>query len=46
MLRNDKIHPGKVFTKRFKLDDIEKAYEAMDKRDAIKSLVIVDDSQD
>ncbi|MDE7487213.1 alcohol dehydrogenase, partial [Streptococcus agalactiae] len=24
------------------LDDIQKAYEAMDKRDAIKSLVIVD----
>ncbi|MDE7524932.1 alcohol dehydrogenase, partial [Streptococcus agalactiae] len=23
-------------------DDIQKAYEAMDKRDAIKSLVIVD----
>lgn len=35
------IHPGKVFTKRFKLDDIQKAYEAMDKREAIKSLVIV-----
>ncbi|MCD0152616.1 alcohol dehydrogenase, partial [Streptococcus agalactiae] len=26
----------------FVLDDIQKAYEAMDKRDAIKSLVIVD----
>lgn len=35
------IHPGKVFTKRFKLDDIQQAYEAMDKREAIKSLVIV-----
>ncbi len=35
------IHPGKVFTKRFSLDDIQKAYEAMDKREAIKSLVIV-----
>lgn len=39
----DKIHPGKVFTKRFKLADIEKAYEAMDNREAIKSLVIVKD---
>lgn len=39
----DKIHPGKVFTKRFKLDDIEKAYEAMDNRQAIKSLVVVAD---
>lgn len=38
---NGKIHPGKVFTKRFKLDDIQKAYEAMDKREAIKSLVVV-----
>lgn len=36
------IHPGKVFTKTFKLDDIESAYEAMDKREAIKSLVVVD----
>lgn len=35
------IHPGHVFTKRFSLDDIQKAYEAMDKREAIKSLVIV-----
>lgn len=37
-----KINPGLVFTKSFILDDIQKAYEAMDKRDAIKSLVIVD----
>lgn len=36
-----KIHPGKVFTKRFTLDQIQQAYEAMDKREAIKSLVIV-----
>ena len=36
-----KIHPGKVFAKRFSLDDIQKAYEVMDKREAIKSLVIV-----
>ncbi|HBF75297.1 MAG TPA: Zn-dependent alcohol dehydrogenase [Lactobacillus sp.] len=35
------IHPGKVFTKRFSLDDIQSAYEAMDHREAIKSLVIV-----
>lgn len=37
----EKINPGKVFTKRFNLDDIQAAYEAMDKREAIKSLVIV-----
>ncbi|MBE6164868.1 MAG: Zn-dependent alcohol dehydrogenase [Streptococcus gallolyticus] len=36
-----KINPGKVFTKRFNLDDIQAAYEAMDKREAIKSLVII-----
>ncbi|WP_125763488.1 zinc-dependent alcohol dehydrogenase family protein [Companilactobacillus hulinensis] len=36
-----KINPGKVFTKRFDLDDIQSAYEAMDKRETIKSLVIV-----
>lgn len=36
-----KIHPGHVFTKRFTLHQIEKAYEAMDKREAIKSLVVV-----
>lgn len=35
------IHPGKVFTKRFTLDDIQPAYEAMDHREAIKSLIIV-----
>lgn len=38
-----KINPGKVFTKRFSLDDIEQGYVAMDKREAIKSLVIVSD---
>ena len=37
------INPGKVFTKRFPLADIQKAYEAMDKREAIKSLIIVND---
>lgn len=36
------IHPGKVFTKTFKLDDIDAAYQAMDQRQAIKSYVIVD----
>jgi len=35
------INPGKVFTKRFALTDIQHAYEAMDKREAIKSLVLV-----
>lgn len=35
------ITPGKVFTKRFTLDEIQAAYEAMDKREAIKSLLIV-----
>ncbi|MTV81323.1 zinc-binding dehydrogenase [Secundilactobacillus folii] len=35
------IHPGKVFTKSFKLDDINDAYQAMDKREAIKALVLV-----
>ncbi|MBO2729124.1 zinc-dependent alcohol dehydrogenase family protein [Lactiplantibacillus plantarum] len=38
-----KIQPGQVFTKRFMLDDIQAAYEAMDQRNAIKSLVIVSD---
>lgn len=36
-----KIHPGHVFTKRFDLADVQSAYEAMDKREAIKSLLIV-----
>lgn len=36
-----KIEPGKVFTKRFTLDDVQAAYEAMDKREAIKSLLII-----
>ncbi|MBA1393254.1 Zn-dependent alcohol dehydrogenase [Lactobacillus sp. XV13L] len=38
------IHPGKVFTKHFTLDQIQAAYEAMDCREAIKSLVIVSES--
>lgn len=37
------INPGKVFTKHFDLDHIQDAYAAMDKREAIKSLVIVAD---
>ncbi|KRN01490.1 threonine dehydrogenase related Zn-dependent dehydrogenase [Levilactobacillus senmaizukei DSM 21775 = NBRC 103853] len=36
------IHPGKVFTKSFALNDIDDAYQAMTKREAIKSLVVVD----
>lgn len=39
---NGEINPGKVFTKTFKLADIDAAYQAMDKREAIKSYVIVD----
>lgn len=38
---NGEIHPGKVFTKRFSLNEIQAAYEAMDKREAIKSMIIV-----
>ncbi|MDD9138903.1 alcohol dehydrogenase catalytic domain-containing protein [Fructobacillus sp. CRL 2054] len=34
------INPGQVFTKEFELKDIQKAYEAMDKREAIKSLLV------
>ena len=37
------IHPGKVFTQRFKLADIQAAYEAMDQRKAIKSLLVISD---
>ena len=36
------IHPGQVFTKSFALDDVQAAYEAMDKREAIKSLLVID----
>jgi Threonine dehydrogenase and related Zn-dependent dehydrogenases len=35
------INPGKVFTKSFDLDHIQDAYEAMDKRTAIKSLLVI-----
>ncbi|MGV0167436.1 zinc-binding dehydrogenase [Furfurilactobacillus sp. WILCCON 0119] len=36
------IHPGKVFTETFKLDDINAAYQAMTNREAIKTLITVD----
>lgn len=35
------IHPGRVFTASFDLDHIGQAYEAMDRRQAIKSLIRV-----
>ena len=37
------INPGKVFTKRFRLEEIQEAYEAMDQRTAIKSLLVISD---
>lgn len=37
------IHPGKVFTKSFDIDHVQEAYEAMDQRQAIKSLLVVAD---
>jgi alcohol dehydrogenase len=36
------IHPGRVFTSQFKLDDIQSAYEAMDQRQTVKALVVMD----
>ncbi|MCI1283649.1 MAG: zinc-dependent alcohol dehydrogenase family protein [Lacticaseibacillus songhuajiangensis] len=36
------IHPGRVFTSQFKLDDIQAAYEAMDQRQTVKALVVMD----
>ncbi|PWF99718.1 zinc-dependent alcohol dehydrogenase family protein [Levilactobacillus bambusae] len=36
------IHPGRVFTQTFSLDEIDQAYQAMDQRKAIKSLIIPD----
>lgn len=36
------IEPGRVFTKQFDLDHIQDAYEAMDQRQAIKSLITMD----
>ncbi|CAH1851203.1 zinc-binding dehydrogenase [Convivina intestini] len=38
---NGEINPGKVFTQSFALADINSAYQAMVKREAIKSAVIV-----
>lgn len=38
---NGDIHPGKVFTKSFSLDDVDAAYQAMDKREVIKSMLVV-----
>ncbi|MFC4771542.1 zinc-dependent alcohol dehydrogenase family protein [Enterococcus hermanniensis] len=35
------INPGKVFNKQFTLDNVQVAYEAMDQREAIKSLLII-----
>jgi alcohol dehydrogenase len=40
VLKGD-IHPGKVFTQRFDLDHAQQAYDAMDQRKAIKSLLVV-----
>lgn len=37
-----KINPGKVFTKRFTLDEVQDAYAAMDHREAIKSLLVIE----
>lgn len=39
---NVEIHPGKVFTQRFDLEHIQDAYDAMDQRKAIKSLIVVE----
>lgn len=36
------INPGKVFDKQFALADVQAAYAAMDKREAIKSLLVMD----
>ncbi|MBS0941871.1 MULTISPECIES: zinc-dependent alcohol dehydrogenase family protein [Leuconostoc] len=38
---NDEINPGKVFTKKYSIDQVQSAYEAMDKREAIKSLLVI-----
>ncbi|WP_318766060.1 zinc-binding dehydrogenase [Lactiplantibacillus carotarum] len=37
------INPGKVFTQSFPLSEIDAAYQAMTKREAIKSLIVVSD---
>lgn len=41
LIQADKIHPGKVFTKRVPLDDAAAAYRAMDERREIKVLLEV-----
>jgi threonine dehydrogenase-like Zn-dependent dehydrogenase len=38
-----KINPGQVFTKSFDLDHIEDAYQAMSNREAIKSLLVINE---
>lgn len=38
---NGAIQPGRVFTRRFDLEHIQDAYDAMDRRTAIKSLIVV-----
>jgi threonine dehydrogenase-like Zn-dependent dehydrogenase len=38
-----KINPGKVFTKSFDLEHVQAAYDAMDQRQAIKSLLVISD---
>ncbi|WEV74657.1 zinc-dependent alcohol dehydrogenase family protein [Bifidobacterium sp. ESL0798] len=39
-----RIEPGRVFTKCFDLDHLQQAYEAMDQREAVKSLIIVNEA--
>ncbi|WEV64693.1 zinc-dependent alcohol dehydrogenase family protein [Bifidobacterium sp. ESL0732] len=39
-----RIEPCRVFTQRFDLDHIQQPYEAMDQREAIKSLIIVSEA--
>ncbi|MBM6699346.1 alcohol dehydrogenase catalytic domain-containing protein [Bifidobacterium pullorum subsp. saeculare] len=41
LVLNGEIHPGRVFTAEFTLDDIQAAYDAMDQRRTIKSLLRV-----
>lgn len=41
LVLNGEIHPGRVFTAEFTLDDIQAAYDAMDQRKTIKSLLRV-----
>lgn len=38
---SNEIEPGKVFTQQFELDQVQVAYEAMDERKAIKSLLVI-----